>query len=120
MTTQCFLRFFAAVFALLTPLIAAAADECSKVPDQYRAACEEGQRVKAKCAGLKGEDLKTCQQKNVQYGKMRQDCSALSGAERSQCESRNARDHAIDACQGKAGEELRLCAQNLGAQRAVR
>jgi hypothetical protein len=111
-------RFFAAAaFVLLNPLAAAAAD-CSKVPDQYRAACEEGQRVQAKCAGLSGEDLKQCQQKNVQYSKMRQDCSVLSGTERTQCEARNSRDHALDVCQGKAGDELRACAQSVAAGRA--
>lgn len=98
----------------------AQADKCAMVPETMRARCEEGMRVKEKCAGLEGPALKECQQKNVNYGATKENCSALAGEARAKCELHNRNMNAASPCSGKAGAELEQCAKEQGAKAAGR
>ena len=93
----------------------AQADKCAMVPENMRARCEEGMRVKEKCAGLEGQALKECQQKNINYGAAKEDCGKLSGDAKSKCEMHNRTMDAAGPCKGKAGAELEACVKAQGA-----
>ena len=89
----------------------AQADKCAMVPENMRARCIEGMKVKEKCAGLEGAALKECQQKNVSYGAAKEDCGRLTGDARSKCEMHNRTMEAAGPCKGKSGAELEACAK---------
>jgi hypothetical protein len=97
---------------------ALAQDKCAMVPDGMRARCEEAMRVKKACEGLTGDALKTCQQKNVDYGATKENCAALQGEARARCEQHNRSAAAADACNGKTGAELEQCVKSQAAARA--
>jgi hypothetical protein len=92
----------------------AQADKCASVPENMRARCEEGMRVKEKCAGLEGAALKECQQKSVSYGATKMNCTAMQGEARIRCEQSNKAMEAAAPCTGKAGAELERCAKEQG------
>jgi hypothetical protein len=83
--------------------------DCSMVPPSMQARCEEAMRIKKACAGLAGEPLKACQQKNTQYGNMKEDCSTAQGDARTRCEAHNKAMMTADPCNGKSGPELETC-----------
>jgi hypothetical protein len=91
-------------------------DKCAMVPDGMRARCEEAMRVKQACAGLNGEALKACQQKNVNYGATREDCGSLTGDSKAHCLQHNRSAELAAPCSGKAGAELEECAKTQGAK----
>jgi len=97
----------------------AQADKCASVPENMRARCEEGMRVKEKCAGLEGAALKECQQKNVNYGATKMNCTAMQGEARIRCEQSNKAMEAAQPCSGKVGIELEQCAKEQGAKGAM-
>lgn len=94
----------------------AQADKCAMVPENMRARCEEGMRVKEKCAGLEGAALKECQQKNVNYGAMKGNCGSLAGDAKAKCEMQNRTADAAQPCSGKTGAELEACAKAQGSK----
>ena len=79
-----------------------------------RPRCEEALKSTRACAGLAGEALKTCQQKNSEVATVREDCSKLAAADRAGCDARNRRADIAARCSGKTGDELRRCAEALG------
>ena len=83
--------------------------DCSMVPPSMQARCEEAMRIKKACAGLAGDALKACQQKNMQYGSMKEDCSTAQGDARARCEAHNKAMMTADPCRGKSGSELEAC-----------
>jgi hypothetical protein len=99
--------------ALLVALIAAtpawAQSECDRVPEGMRARCEEAMTVKQACKGLKGDALKTCQQKNVSYTNMKEECSKLAGDAKASCLLGNRTLDKAGPCSGKTGTELDAC-----------
>ena len=99
---------------------ALAQDKCASVPEGMRARCEEGMRVSQACAGLTGEALKTCQQKTVQFGAMREDCGSLAGEARARCEQNNRSVEAAKPCKGKSGPDLETCIKTEAAAAAQR
>ena len=98
---------------------AAQASKCAMVPENMRARCEEGMKVKEKCAGLEGQALKECQQKNVNYGATRMNCTALQGAAAVRCEQNNRAAEMASPCSGKVGAELEKCAKEQGTKAGV-
>ncbi len=84
-------------------------EDCSMVPPSMQARCEEAMRIKKACAGLAGKALKSCQQKNMQYGNMKEDCSTAQGDARARCERHNKAMATADSCNGKSGPELEAC-----------
>src|SRR5689334_9170143 len=109
----------ALALALATASLAsfAQADKCAMVPENMRARCLEGMKVKEKCAGLEGPALKECQQKNVSYGATREDCGKLTSDAKSKCEMHNRSAEAASPCAGKAGAELEACVKAQGAKK---
>lgn len=95
----------------------AQADKCAMVPENMRARCLEGMKVKEKCAGLEGEALKECQQKNVNYSATKEDCGRLSGDAKSKCEMHNRSMEAAGPCKGKTGADLESCVKGQAAPR---
>src|SRR5690349_21002145 len=87
----------------------AQADKCAIVPENMRARCLEGMRVKEKCAGLEGAALKECQQKNLNYGATKEDCTKVTGDAKTKCELHNRSMDIAGPCKGKAGAELEAC-----------
>ena len=96
-----------------------AQSDCTMVPDSTKARCEEAMRIKKACAGLEGDTLKACQQKNMQYGHMKEDCSKLAGDAQRQCEMHNRGMGMASPCSGKTGAELEACVKAAGAAGAV-
>ena len=92
--------------------------DCSMVPPSMQARCEEAMRIKKACAGLAGETLKACQQKNMQYGNMKEDCSTAQGDARTRCEAHNKAMMTADPCNGKSGPELDACVKARAAAAA--
>ena len=84
-------------------------EDCSMVPPSMQARCEEAMRIKKMCAGLAGEALKSCQQKNRQYTNMKEDCGTAQGDARARCERHNKAMMTADPCSGKSGPELEAC-----------
>src|SRR5262245_53726352 len=88
---------------------AVAETDCNAVPEAMKARCQEAARIKAACAGLEGDALKTCQQKNASYARMKDDCSKLEGEARTRCETHNRAMDKSATCAGKTGPELESC-----------
>ncbi len=107
----------AAWFASSTAAIAE--NQCGMVPENMRARCEEAMRVKTACAGLEGEALKTCQQKTMQYGNTKEDCSKLSGAPLTQCQQHNQAMTIASPCSGKTGADLQSCIREQASKGAM-
>jgi len=105
--------------AILFATAAQAQTDCSMASEGTKARCEEAMRVKKACAGLEGDALKTCQQKNVRYGETSEDCSKLSGELRLSCERHNRSMSAAAPCSGKTGTELDACAKAQAAARGA-
>ena len=83
--------------------------DCTMVPPSMQARCEEAMRIKKACAGLAGDALKACQQKNMRYGNMKEDCSTSQGEARARCEAHNKAMMTAEPCSGKTGAELDAC-----------
>lgn len=112
------LALFAGVAALAFSAAAAAQADCSKVPEQYRARCEEALRVKAACAGLEGEALKNCELRHYNYGAATENCASLAGEAKLQCDLHNRTMQAVGPCRGKVGADLEACIKTQAALRA--
>ena len=104
--------------ALLLAGSAFAEDNCSRVPEQYRATCEQGKKAKAACIGLQGEAKKHCEQRHIDYVATTANCAALAGQARLQCEQRNRLMNVAGPCAGKAGAELEACIKAQAAMQA--
>lgn len=111
------------MIALLASLFAGSAwaqpqPDCSRVPEQYRATCEQGMKVKAACAGLQGEARKHCMERHIDYGAAKENCMALAGEARLQCMQHNRIMDVAAPCKGKAGPELEACIKAQATMRA--
>jgi hypothetical protein len=93
---------------------AATLPDCSKLAPEMRPRCEEALKSTRACAGLSGEALKNCQQKNSEAASVREDCSKAAAADRAACDARNRRADIAARCGGKTGDELRRCAEAMG------
>ena len=93
---------------------AATLPDCSKLAPEMRPRCEEALKSTRACAGLAGEALKNCQQKNSDAASVREDCSKAAAADRAACDARNRRADIAARCGGKTGDELRRCAEAMG------
>ena len=107
-----------ALSALLFAGSAFAQTDCSRVPEQYRARCEEGMRVKAACAGLEGEAKKHCEQRHLDFAAARENCGTLAGEARLACEQHNRVMNMAAPCKGKSGTELDNCIKAQAAMHA--
>ncbi|MGE5668586.1 MAG: hypothetical protein ACM338_10375 [Betaproteobacteria bacterium] len=105
-----------ALCALLFAGRAFADDNCGRVPEQYRSTCEQAMRAKAACVGLQGEARKHCLERHIDYVGTTENCAALAGEARLQCEQHNRLMQVAGPCSGKAGAELEACVK---AQAAV-
>jgi hypothetical protein len=106
------LLFAAPIPAAAQP--AATLPDCSKLAPEMRPRCEEALKSTRACAGLAGEALKNCQQKNSDAASAREDCSKAAAADRAACDARNRRADIAARCGGKTGDELRRCAEAMG------
>ncbi|HSQ79691.1 MAG TPA: hypothetical protein VLU54_00895, partial [Casimicrobiaceae bacterium] len=88
--------------ALLLAGSAFAEDNCSRVPEQYRATCEQGMKANAACVGLQGEARKHCMQRHIDYVGATENCATLAGEARLQCEQHNRLMQVAGPCSGKA------------------
>jgi hypothetical protein len=93
---------------------AATLPDCSKLAPEMRPRCEEALKSTRACAGLAGEALKNCQQKNSDAASVREDCSKAAAADKAACDARNRRADIAARCGGKTGDELRRCAEAMG------
>ncbi len=107
-----------ALSALLFAGSAFGQDKCSQVPEQYRATCEQGMKAKAACVGLQGEARKHCLQRHIDYVGTTENCAALAGEARLQCEQHNRLMQVAGPCSGKAGAELEACVKAQAAMHA--
>lgn len=107
-----------ALFLLLFAGSAFAQSDCSRVPEQYRATCEQGKKAKAACVGLQGEARKHCEQRHIDYVATTQNCALLAGEARLQCEQHNRLMAVAGPCSGKAGAELEACVKTRAAMQA--
>jgi hypothetical protein len=107
-----------ALSALLFAGSAFAEDNCSRVPEEYRATCEQGMKAKAACVGLQGEARKHCLQRHIDYVATTQNCAALAGEARLQCEQHNRLMAVAGPCSGRAGAELEACIKAQAAMHA--
>ena len=98
---------------------AATLPDCSKLAPEMRPRCEEALKSTRACAGLAGEALKNCQQKNSDAASVREDCSKAAAADRAACDARNRRADIAARCGGKTGDELRRCAEAMGPATAT-
>ena len=105
--------------ALLLAGRALAEDNCSRVPEQYRATCEQAMMVKAACGGLQGEARKHCLQRHIDYVGTTENCATLAGETRLQCEQHNRLMQVAGPCGGKAGAELETCIKSQAAMRGA-
>lgn len=105
--------------ALLLAGSAFAEDNCSRVPEQYRATCEQGMQAKAACVGLQGEAKKHCLQRHIDYAATTENCAALAGQARLQCEQHNRLMNIAGPCTGKSGAELETCIKSQAAMRGA-
>lgn len=103
--------------AMLFAAGAFAQADCSRVPEQYRARCEQGVKLKALCGGLTGEGRKHCEQRHIDYATAGEDCTSLAGEARLSCEQRSRMMYMATPCKGKAGADLDAC---IKAQAATR
>ena len=108
-----------AVPALLLAGRAFAEDNCSRVPEQYRATCEQGMQAKAACVGLQGEARKHCLQRHIDYTATTENCTLLAGQARLQCEQHNRLMNIAGPCKGMAGAELETCIKSQAAMRGA-
>jgi hypothetical protein len=114
-------QFSTMALALATLLFAGSAfaqADCSRVPEQYRARCEEAMRLKAACEGLEGEAKKHCEQRHLDYAAARENCGTLAGEARLACEQHNRAMNMATPCKGKAGAELEACIKTQASLRA--
>ena len=98
-----------ALAAMLFATGAFAETDCSRVPEQYRARCEQGAKLKVLCAGLTGEGRKHCEQRHIDYATAGEDCTTLAGEARLSCEQRSRLMYMATPCKGKAGADLETC-----------
>jgi hypothetical protein len=97
------------VCAVIASGSALAQSPCDQVPESMRARCEEAEKVKKACSGLKGEARKTCQQRNVEYRNLKEDCGKLAGDAKAACLRDSAVLDKVGPCSGKTGAELDAC-----------
>ncbi len=98
-----------ALAAMLFAAGAFAQTDCSSVPDQSRARCEQAAKLKAVCGGLTGEGRKHCEQRHIDYATAGEDCTSLAGGARLSCEQRSRMMYMATPCKGKAGADLEAC-----------
>lgn len=121
MTVRRMQQLSMSALALATMLFATGAfaqADCSRVPEQYRARCEQGAKLKALCAGLTGEGRKHCEQRHIDYATAGEDCTSLAGEARLGCEQRSRLMYMATPCKDKAGAELDACIKAQVALRA--
>ena len=105
-------RWSMMMVALLAALFAGSAwaqPDCSRVPERYRATCEQGMKVKAACAGLQGDARRGCMLRHIDYAGAKENCMALAGEARLQCMQHNRIMDVAGPCKGRAGPELAAC-----------
>ena len=105
-------RWSMMMVALLAALFtgsAAAQPDCRRVPERYRATCEQGMKVKAACAGLQGDARRGCVLRHIDYTGATENCMALAGEARLQCMQQNRIMDLAGPCKGRAGPELEGC-----------
>lgn len=98
----------AATALLLGSGAARAQVDCSKLVDDLRGRCEEVNRMNKICAGLAGEERKTCERKNLNIP-VKEDCSKVPPAAKSMCEAHNRAAEKAERCNGKTGADLDIC-----------